>query len=161
MISCSLTKHSCRLTGLPAAWYGFGQHSGDPTFFLHVLYFDEILYNTGIALTKLSVLAFYRRIFSITRPLKITTSIVGAVIIAWWVSFTMASILQCIPIQAYWKPKIKALRIYKYGFFLGQAIPNILIDFVLLLLPLHPLWKLKMKLSRRITLAVVFVLGYL
>ena len=73
----------------------------------------------------------------------------------------MASVLQCVPIQAYWHPKVKARCVYIYGFFLGQAIPNIMLDFVLLLLPLHPLWKLKMKLSQKVALVGVFVLGYL
>lgn len=73
----------------------------------------------------------------------------------------MASILQCVPIQAYWDPKIKARCEKKYAFFLGQAIPNIALDFVLLILPLHPLWKLNMKRTQKIALVVVFVLGYL
>ena len=73
----------------------------------------------------------------------------------------MASVLQCIPIPAYWNPKIKAVCVHKYGFFLGQAIPNIMLDFALLILPLYPLWKLQMKLPQRCTLVAVFVLGYL
>lgn len=58
-------------------------------------------------------------------------------------------------------PKISARCEKNYPFFLCQAIPNIKVDFVLLLLPLHPLWKLKMKRSQKITLVAVFVLGYL
>ena len=73
----------------------------------------------------------------------------------------MASILQCIPIQGYWILKTRARCVDEYGFFLGLAIPNIMIDFLLLLMPLHPLWKLKLGLSQRITLVVVFALGYL
>ena len=143
------------------AWHGFGHHGGDPTFFLHVLYYDEILYNTGIALTKLSVLAFYRRTFSIARPLKKAVFFVGLFTIAWWVSFIIASILQCVPIRAYWDPRVKARCEKKYAFFLGQTIPNIALDFVLLIMPLHPLWKLKMKRSQKTTLVIVFMLGYL
>ena len=164
MTSCSTNKSSRRLILLydwQAAWHGFGQHGGDPTFFLHVLYYDEILYTTGIALTKLSVLAFYRRIFSIKRPLKIAILFIGAFTIAWWLSITVASILQCVPIRAYWDPIIKGRCEKKYPFFLGVAIPNIALDFVLLILPLHPLWRLNMKRSHKMALVVVFVLGYL
>ena len=143
------------------AWHGFGHHGGDPTFFLQVLYHEEILYNTGIALTNLSVLAFYRRIFSIARPLKRAVLFVGTFTIGWWVSFIIASILQCVPIRAYWDPRVKARCEKKYAFFLGQAIPNIALDFVLLSMPLHPLWKLKMKRSQKTTLVIVFMLGYL
>ena len=80
------------------------------------------IYNTGIALTKVSVLAFYRRIFSTKRPLKRALFFVGAFTIAWWFSSTMASILQYVPIQAYWDPKNKAPCEKKYAFYLGQAI---------------------------------------
>lgn len=145
---------------LIAAYHGFGRHGGNPTFFLHVLYFDEIWYNTVIALTKLSVLCFYRRIFAVARPLRITIWIVGGIVLAWWIAFTLASILQCIPIEGYWNPKIKAHCEYKYGFFLGQAVPNIMLDFVLLFLPLQPLWKLHMKRPHKLALGAVFVLGY-
>ena len=120
-----------------------------------------MLYITGITLTKLSVLAFYRRTFAVSNPLKQAIWLVLAVIVAWWIAFTMSSMLQCIPIHAYWNPKIKARCVYKYGFFLGLAIPNIMLDFVLLLLPLHPLWKLKMKFHQKLMLIAVFVLGYL
>ena len=53
------------------------------------------------------------------------------------------------------------LCVHKHGFFLGSAIPNIMLDFAFLVLPLRPLWKLKMRLSQRIIMVVVFVLGYL
>ena len=115
----------------------------------------------GIALTKLSVLAFYHRIFAITRPLKLAIWVVSSFVIAWWFSCTIASTLQCIPIQGYWNPEIKARCIHRYDYYLGGGAPNIMLDFVLLIMPLHPLWKLKMRLSQRIFLAVVFVLGYL
>ena len=73
----------------------------------------------------------------------------------------MASILQCVPIPAYWDPSIQATCVYKYGFFLGQAIPNIVLDFALLLLPLHPLWKLHTGRRQKVALFIVFTLGYL
>ena len=73
----------------------------------------------------------------------------------------MASILQCIPIRANWDRKVKARCVHESGYFLGQAIPNIVIDLVLLLLPLHPLWKLHIGLDQKVTLLAVFALGYL
>lgn len=44
---------------------------------------------------------------------------------------------------------------------MGQAVPNIALDLVLLILPLRPLWKLNMKRSQKMTLVIVLVLGYL
>lgn len=143
-----------------AAYHGFGKHGGDPTFFLHVLYFDEMWYCTGIFLTKISVLCFYYRIFAITRSLRLALWIIGGWVIGWWLALTSASIAQCSPIPRYWNRKIEGTCVYQYGFFLGQAIPNIVLDFALLILPIVPLWKLQMQKHQKWALLLVFVLGY-
>jgi hypothetical protein len=143
-----------------AAYHGFGRHGGDSTFFLHVLYFDEIWYNLGITLTKLSVLCFYHRIFSITRPFRVSLWTVGGLCVAWLVALTVASILQCNPIEKYWHRTIPGTCVHQYAFFLGQAIPNIMLDFALLLLPIVPLWRLRMQRHQKLALTVVFLLGY-
>ena len=144
-------------SGMARVWTSRGK----PNVLLHVIYYDEILYNAGIALTKLSVLCFYCCIFSITRPLRNIIKVVGVFVVLWWISFTASSNLQCVPIRGYWDPSIKAVCVYKYRFFLGQTIPNIALDFVLLFLSLQPLWKLNMKRSERAALVVVFMLRYL
>ncbi|KAF4631288.1 hypothetical protein G7Y89_g6841 [Cudoniella acicularis] len=143
-----------------AAYHGFGKHGGDSTFFQHVLYFDEVWYNLGITFTKLSVLCFYYRIFSITRPFRISLWVVGGLCVAWLIALTVASILQCDPIEKYWHRTIPGTCVYQYGFFLGQAIPNIILDFALLFLPMVPLWKLRMQSHQKWALTIVFILGY-
>ncbi|KAJ8062944.1 hypothetical protein OCU04_008191 [Sclerotinia nivalis] len=157
ILTCQST--SFMLTNL-AAYHGSGKHGGDPTFFLHVFYFDEIWYCTGIFLTKISVLCFYYRIFAITRSLRLALWIVGGWVIGWWIALTSASIAQCSPIPRYWNRKIEGICVYQYGFFFGQAIPNIVLDFAFLLLPIVPLWKLKMQRHQKWALLAVFLLGY-
>lgn len=142
LASTSSFEIDSRRTNLVGKRHGFGHHGGNPTFFLRVLWAGNILYNTGIALTKLSVLAFYRRIFSKTRSLRITITIVGTLTICCWVVFNITAILSCVPIQGYWNPRIKARCEQRYPFFLGVAISNIVLDLVLLLLPLRSLWNL-------------------
>lgn len=119
------------------------------------------MYCAAIALTKLSVLCFYRRIFTISQPLQIAIYAVGGYVIAYWIAFTVAYILQCVPVQAYWNSHIKGACVYKHGYYLGTSVPNIVCDFVLLLLPMPPLWKLHIKWSHKIAVVGIFFLGYL
>ena len=146
---------------MSAAWHGFGQHGGDPSFIIHTQSAQEFLYNTAVALTKLSVLALYYRIFSQTRFLKIAILTVSLIVVAWWIAFTVAGFVLCTPIRPYWNPQIKLRCLYTWDFYVSQAVPNIVLDFLLLLLPLPPLWKLQMKRPRKTILMTVFVLGYL
>ena len=57
----------------------------------------------------------------------------------------MASISQGVPIRAYWDLRTKARCQKKHAFFLDQSIRKIALEFVVLILPLHPLWKFNMK----------------
>ena len=68
----------------------------------YMFYTSTIVSSRWTALTKLSVLAFYRRIFSVTRHLKITIFVGGVAVIIWWITFTITGMLACVPIQAFW-----------------------------------------------------------
>ena len=69
-------------------------------------------------------------------------------------------ILQCVPVQAAWNPEVHGKCISIYELYIGQAIPNVVTDVVILLLPLQPLWKLRIRKFQRVLLIGVFVLGY-
>ena len=144
---------------------GLGQHaiyaSMGTEDFLHTLFFKEILYNTSITLCKVSVLFFYRRTFAITHTMRICLWALGTIFVAWFVSMTFTVIFMCQPVQKAWKPDLPGHCANLYAFFLGQAIPNIITDVVLLLLPLPYLWRLQIQLPQKIALVSVFLLGYL
>ncbi|PQE12141.1 integral membrane protein [Rutstroemia sp. NJR-2017a BVV2] len=145
---------------MTAAYHGFGKHGGDPTFFLHVHYFAEFWYATGLMLTKLSVLCFYRRIFTITPSLKLAIWTTSVVVILYWIVAMIVIIIQCHPIPHYWNSSIPGTCVEEFKFILGLAIPNLVLDFVVLLLPVIPLWRLQMDHRQKMGLLVVFILGY-
>ncbi len=144
---------------------GFGKHAIDAPMgtndFLHTLFFKEIVYNISITLCKISVLFFYRRTFAITRTMQICLWTLGIIFVGWFLSMTFTVIFMCQPVQKAWKPDLPGHCANLYAFFLGQAIPNIVTDVVLLLLPLPYLWRLQIQLPQKIALVSVFLLGYL
>lgn len=120
----------------------------------------QIFYSSAILAIKISILSFYQRLFS-TPKFKQVTSIVGAVVIAWWIAFIMATIFGCRPVQGYWDKTIKPSCLDTETFIIAMAVPNLLTDVVILLLPIPIIWRLQLALSQRFALSFMFLLGSL
>jgi hypothetical protein len=111
-------------------------------------------------LTKLSVLCFYLRIFTIIPTLKLAIWATSILIILYWIVATITIVTQCHPIPHYWNSSISGTCLDEFKLIVGLAIPNIVLDFVVLLLPVIPLWRLQMDHRHKMGLLVVFILGY-
>lgn len=126
-----------------------------------VLFIVNFLYNTGLTLVKLSVLMFYVRVFRTVRTYRIAFWIVGFILVAWCIALNFVSLLACIPIQKGWDSSVPGRCVDRQTAFVGTAIPNILTDFILLILPMPMLWHLQISLRRKISLVGIFTAGYL
>lgn len=100
------------------------------------LFASDFVYASAILAIKLSVLSFYRRVFS-TRTFKLVPNLIGAVVIAWWIAVILVSIISCNPIRGFWDHTIKFKCINTESFFNGNAVPTIVTDVIILLLPLR------------------------
>lgn len=72
----------------------------------------------------------------------------------------IAQFIQCVPLQALWDPRIEG---WCLGLttVLGNAILHIITDFMIFLLPMPVLVKLKLRKKQKILLVGVFALGFL
>lgn len=102
----------------------------------------------------------YKRLFPI-RTVRIATQILGGISIAWALSYTVVASLQCIPLQKMWDPKIEGTCMDLFSLYLANAIPNVLTDMAILVLPLTQVWRLQVRLWQRIVLIGMFLLGSL
>lgn len=71
----------------------------------------------------------------------------------------MVAIFTCVPTKAMWDPFVKGRCINFHKYFIGNAVPNIVADIALLVVPLPFMWKLQVALPRKIAVMVVFILG--
>ncbi|KAG8164000.1 hypothetical protein KVR01_005918 [Diaporthe batatas] len=167
------------------ALYGFGTHlivlhgglgrhlpvvlMEDPHMFestLLGLYIGGFVYPSVIACIKASVLCMYFRIFP-TKFIKWGLIGLGGFTAAWWLTVVLVTIFQCTPIHAAWElalqpavnPNSKCIN--NNGFFIGNAVPNIVTDLCIMVLPLHEVYKLHISRSQKIALSGVFMLGAL
>ena len=111
-----------------------------------------------MTLTKLSLLWFFHRIFP-SDSLRIVWIVMAIFSVLWCVGSTSAMIFACWPIRAFWDRAIAGrcvdLKVLMYGI----TAPNLALDLMLLVLPLIPLWGLRLDKARKIALISIFMLG--
>lgn len=110
---------------------------------------------------KLSVLFFYRRLFTVP-AFRLISSIFIGITLAWGIGFTFAGIFQCTPISTLWD-KFET----EYGsscvnvqlFYLAFGISDLILDVVIFTLPMPYVCKLQMPLQQRLAVGGIFFLG--
>ncbi|KAH7073652.1 hypothetical protein BKA63DRAFT_38141 [Paraphoma chrysanthemicola] len=126
--------------------------------FLKNIFIANILYTLSITTIKLSILAFYWRLFGVTASIVIY--IVTFMSLAWCIAILLCVIFSCIPVQAAWDVTIVGAKcIPLRSIYLGGSIPNVVLDLVLVIMPLPYVMRLHAPVAQRIVLAGIFALG--
>ena len=112
-------------------------------------------------MVKISILLLYRRLF-ITPAFRKVTIGLGVVCVCWGLAATIGILLHCHPVADMWvladtaNPQ-KCLPIKT--FMTAVLVPNLVLDFVVLGLPLYIVWNLKLQRSEKAILTGLFLLG--
>lgn len=123
-----------------------------------MLYVADILYTLSLVAIKISILQLYRSIFP-GRGFTITTSVVGAGVIAWGIAVILVSVFQCNPVRGAWDLTVPATCITLPTFYLANAVPNITMDVIILALPIPNVWTLQMSIRQKYVVSGLFLLG--
>lgn len=119
----------------------------------------ECMYLSCAVSIKTSILCLYNRVFPI-RWLKILLWLTGAFVLSWGISAMLITIFKCEPVRASWDPNVTSTRCIKYGrYSLAFGVMNIATDFVLLALPMRPVWMLRMSTGKKWAVTATFVIG--
>ena len=113
---------------------------------------------TNVNVIKLSVVVLYYRIFPI-RSIKLGALILGGISTVWNLFLIGLSQGQCNPREKVWAPWTPGTCINQKASFLAIAVPSILTDIAILILPLPQVWKLHTNRSQKISLSAIFLLG--
>lgn len=129
-----------------------------------IYYAGVLTFTISLAFSKLSVLAFYVRVFGLRKNTsskwKVSFSVVLLVTLAWPISNIVYSCLQCRPIERYWNLTVSGHCLPSFPGYLQAALLNVFNDVLILVLPLPNLLKLHMKRDQKTLLVSVFVCGY-
>ncbi|CAF9942279.1 hypothetical protein IMSHALPRED_003450 [Imshaugia aleurites] len=107
---------------------------------------------------KISILLFYRRLFPVRR-LLVASSIIGAIVLAWYIAVEITAISQCLPIRYYWQRVGHGHCIQTTNFYITLAALNLATDVAVLILPIPVIWQLQIRKSKKLSLSVIFLLG--
>ncbi|KAK6500136.1 hypothetical protein TWF481_010491 [Arthrobotrys musiformis] len=157
----ALTVSTCLATTA-----GYGLHIYDVphhlrTKSLEYAWANMLIYCITVTLTKLSILAFYLRLFP-SGFFRTLTYITGFVVIASGVAYTFMVIFYCLPIRAYWQPfDFPDAKCLNDGYALvSNAAVNIALDSWLWIMPLPVVCKVHLPVRQRVGLIGVFALGF-
>ncbi|KIM95818.1 hypothetical protein OIDMADRAFT_81580, partial [Oidiodendron maius Zn] len=142
--------------------FGAGRHStiltaNDNIQSLKVAFAYRITYQFSLATTKLSIGAFYLRIFQDPKSMSITYTLMGFVGL-YTLALQLVVLFQCNPIAGAWS-KLPAKCINLDIFFYASAVFNIVVDALLLGFVIPRLMHLKMVRKRKNALLFVVALG--
>ena len=116
----------------------------------------------GLALPKASVLFFYSRVLTTqNRAFKYGLWFGHILNVLWWIASVVRCLIFCTPVDKYWNKAKPGHCRSADALYIASAVPSVAIDLYILLLPLPIIWRLSMKLSRKILVAGVFLSGYL
>ncbi|KAH7190504.1 hypothetical protein DER44DRAFT_816061 [Fusarium oxysporum] len=145
--------------------FGLGRHlevvleedSRNSTRFLKTILAQELVYTTTLAASRLSIIAFYYRIFGVS-TMRPFLHVATAITIAWTISTFVPSIRTCWPIYTFWDGTNKScISIHK--FYVGVAIGSIVQDIGLILLPMPYILNLNVPKTSKVLLCITFIFG--
>ena len=121
-----------------------------------------ITYITTVTLVRISVLLLMRRIFD-TRPFRDITNVVGALCLAWGIAIIFANIFQCTPTSNAFDPAvIMSLSnrcIHLQAMYYGAMSTALTLDILILILPIHQIWRLQLSNKQKYELTAILSLG--
>ncbi|RDW65717.1 uncharacterized protein DSM5745_09456 [Aspergillus mulundensis] len=144
---------------------GLGRHIWAPSDEQLIHYFKAafasgLVYFVALLVVKLAVIALYRRIFTMIKPLYVCVFLT----IGFYIAATTTWLANCRPISRHWDQSVYPQLpgncvINTYAFAIASAAINTAIDVVILLVPVRPVLKLHMRTPQKVLVLGVFFLG--
>ncbi|GJC93344.1 CFEM domain-containing protein [Colletotrichum higginsianum] len=130
-----------------------------PVTFIILIYAAEIVYVFVLLLAKLSLVVFYLRIFTV-RKFRIAAYILIGFLVVGQVVIGFLTIFSCHPIELFWNRDIHTggcLDVNQLAY--ANSALAIIQDLIILALPIAMLPGLQMSRNKKISVAMVFLLG--
>lgn len=129
---------------------------------IQLLYALEWAYLFASPMMKLSVLAYYWRIFP-TKTMKKYIWVLTVVCAIWFVGVLIGNLVECQPISFFWNklssPGTGICHFRVEVYLIIVAAPNIVIDTLTIILPVYEVWQLQLERWKRIAVSGIFVVG--
>lgn len=147
---------------------GFGRHIatldiGQILYLSKMNWAGNFVYDASLFLSKLAALMFLVRVFprvSNSKRFNYALWTTFALNVAWLIGNIFGTIFFCWPISKNWIPIEPGHCGTEFDMLVGSAVPSVVIDAIVLILPLPKLWHLKIGRAKKVGLMSAFILGY-
>ncbi|KAI0887771.1 uncharacterized protein GGS22DRAFT_154240 [Annulohypoxylon maeteangense] len=119
----------------------------------------QIVWAISTSLVKFSILVFYLRVFSVLNYIRFSAWFLIITVACWMVSNAIARGFQCTPISKVWDDSLPGHCLDTVALFVIGSVSDVVLDFLILVLPLPAIVRLQMPLSKKILVAIIFALG--
>lgn len=127
--------------------------------YLQISFVTATLYFSVLTAIKISILLFYRRIFS-TANFRLRLLLVGCAVVTWWFAGTLSTIVSCIPVHRLWVGPSAGGYCFNFNiFWMAMGAVEVVIDTVILVLPVGMVLELQLPRRQKILLGGIFLLG--
>ncbi|KAL8802925.1 MAG: hypothetical protein Q9182_003475 [Xanthomendoza sp. 2 TL-2023] len=152
---------------------GYGTHFGtgrhllavgheNTVMYLKLAYGFQFVYSFSMTLARLSILAFYHRLFpkeSTPAWWRVCLYAVIFLCLGWFVSGVFTVAFTCTPVSFYWTRTGNGHCVNEMALLYSSAGLTIFADILILLLPVPIVWRLQMEKAKRIGVIGIFLLG--
>lgn len=130
------------------------------TTYLKLSFICSILYFSIITAIKCSILLMYHRIFAVNPAFRLQIVAMGIIVILFWLATTMATLLNCRPLQYSWIGLSLEEHCINYNvFWMVTGAVEVVIDTVILSLPVRMVLSLHLSRSGKASVLIIFLLG--
>ena len=117
-------------------------------------------YITTTLFMRLSALALYARVFRVSDRMRKALWGLGGILVAFWAAEMIIPFTNCTPIAKTIDPFIPGTCASRTNWYIASQVIRTAFDFAILLLPVPMVWKLNLKLKRKILVTLGLFLGY-
>lgn len=122
----------------------------------------EIAYFATFTFPKMAIMFLYLRIFCWRGTMRVISYVLLGFLAATGLSLVIAACLQCRPLAYWWDPSIPdGTCINVQALLHAQSVPGFVLDVVIIALPMPTISKLKLPLSKKIALGLIFAVASL
>ena len=121
-------------------------------------YVDTLSYAVIIGPCKCSFLLLYIRLFGIRKKFTLWCYTLIGVTVVWAIITFFVEAFQCNPVENAWGASREGCMNFQY-IFIGTNVPNVLIDVLILVTPLHAIWSLKVPLMKKLIINAILAVG--
>ncbi|KAJ5584027.1 uncharacterized protein N7459_003827 [Penicillium hispanicum] len=126
---------------------------------IQILFAYLLIYIFELAIIKMSILLFYRRIFGMNWLNWLGMSLTGV----WFIGSVIALLCSPDPVSFFWSqtsnPYGGHYRYDFYNYYIGNAAGNVATDVLILTVPIPVVWRLQMRVLQKIMVSTVLLLG--